>query len=355
MNATALEARDLRVRPGAAEGRPAAAFMLEVESLALRAGEALAILGPNGAGKSTLLRALAGVERCETGSVVRHADRPVAMVFQRPVTLAGSVSWNVALPLFGAGVARAERRRRTRTALERFGIAALASRDARTLSGGEARRVALAQAFVREPAVLLLDEPFDDLDARAQERLSLDLAAALAETGIALALVTHDLRQALLLADRVAVLVEGRIAQIDRRDVVLQRPATIDIAPLVGMSNLLPGIVGARDDSGARSIELAPGTRLLADTALPEGTHVIAGVRPEQVKIDVGRGERFIVGKGRVLRTLSDGLLVTIWIDWNGFELRTVTIAGRGLGHEIAAGDCISLAIRPDDVHVLER
>lgn len=353
MSDAVLEARDLRVRPFG-EGGPGD-FVLEIGALALHAGSVLAVLGPNGAGKSTLLRSLAGLERPAGGSITRGAAGPVAMVFQRPVLVAGTVEWNVALPLWGAGVARAERRRRVTDALARFGLGPLAARRADALSGGEVRRVALAQAFVREPAVLLLDEPFDDLDARAQEALSLDLREAIRATNVAVALVTHDLRQALLLADRIAVLIGGRLAQAGPRDLVLRHPANEQIAPLVGMTNLLPGRVVARDGEGLAVVEIAPEHRLRAAADAAPGSDVWVGIRPEHVKVDVGRGDTFVIGKGRVVRTLSDGVLVTAWIAWADRELRILAIAGRGLGHALAPGDGVSLAVRPQDVHLLPR
>jgi ABC-type Fe3+/spermidine/putrescine transport system ATPase subunit len=357
MSGVVLEARGLHVRPFSRQGQRRAAgeggFELAVDALDLNAGEVLAVLGPNGAGKSTLLRALAGLETPLQGRIVARAGGPVAMVFQRPVLLSGSVAWNVALPLWGAAIRRAERRRRAAQALAHFGLEGLANRRAGTLSGGEIRRVALAQAFVREPAVLLLDEPFDDLDARAQEQLSLDLRAAIGATGIAVALVTHDLRQAMLLANRIAVLLGGRLAQAGARDDVLRRPASAEIARVVGMANLLPGTVVGRDDDGHAVVEIAAECRLRAASALAVGTAVLAGIRPEHVKVDVGRGETCVAGKGRVVRTLHDGVLVTAWISWAGHELRTVAIAGRGLGHSLADGDVVAFAVRPEDVHLI--
>ena len=359
MSGVVLEARELRVRPfgarGERRGGTESGFVLEIEALDLHAGEVLAVLGPNGAGKSTLLRALGGLEMPERGQIVAHTSGPVAMVFQRPLLLSGSVAWNVALPLWGAGMPRAERHRRAERALAHFGLEALAERRGNTLSGGEMRRVALAQAFVREPAVLLLDEPFDDLDARAQEMLSLDLRSAIGATGVAVALVTHDLRQAMLLADRIAVLLGGRLAQAGMRADVLRRPASAEVARLVGMANLLPGSVVGRDESGYAVVEIAGECRLRAASGLAVGTSVLAGIRPEHVKVDVGRGETSVIGKGLVARTLHDGVLVTAWIAWAGHELRTVAIAGRGLGHTLADGDEVSFAVRPEDVHLIRR
>jgi ABC-type sulfate/molybdate transport systems ATPase subunit len=227
-----LGVRELRI------ARPAADFTLEVPSLDLRSGEVLAILGPNGSGKSTLLRALAGLERTGRGSVMAPGDGPVTMVFQHPAAFSGSVEHNVDVALLGSGLSRSERRERVRESLERFGVANLARRNAHALSGGELRRVALARAFALRPRALLLDEPFDDLDASAQAAFSLDLQRAIAETGVAVGMVTHDLRRALLLADRIAVLVAGRLVQLVRRDALLERAGSRTVAELLGMSNV---------------------------------------------------------------------------------------------------------------------
>ena len=344
-----LSARELRV----VRGEPDRGFTLAVDALDLHAGEVLAVIGPNGAGKTTLLRALAGLEPGCSGRVQRATDRPVALVFQRPVMLAGSVSFNVRAPLWGAGIPRAEAARRAFAALARFRLEPFAGRAASTLSGGEMRRVALAQGFVREPGVLLLDEPFDDLDLATREALTLDLRSALRDTGAALGLVSHDLGQALGLAERIAVLVDGRLVQTGPREQVMRRPATPEAARLVGMANLLPGRVVARAAEGLAVVEVAPSVRLDSVSDAPAGARVVAGIRPEDVKIDVGRGDTKIVGKGRVLHTLSDGALVTLQIDWGGVVLRTFLIAGRGLGHALRPGDPVSLAIRAEDVHLM--
>jgi len=347
--ACVLSARELRV----ARGAPPTGFTLAIDALDLHAEEVLAVVGPNGAGKSTLLRALAGLEPACEGFVQRANERPVALIFQRPIMLTGSVGFNVHAPLWGAGIPRALAARRAALALARFGLAGFAERAASTLSGGEMRRVALAQAFVREPGVLLLDEPFDDLDVAARESLTLDLRSAIRDTGAAVALVSHDLGQALLLAERIAVLIDGRLVQLGPRELVLRRPATPQAARLLGMANLLPGRVAARDGEGRAVVEIAPGIRLVSVSDVAIGARVVAGLRPEDVKIDVGRGATPIVGKGRVLHTLSDGALVTLQIDWGGVVLRTFLIAGRGLGHALRPGDLVSLAIRPEDVHLM--
>ncbi len=324
-------------------------FELRVEALEVRAGEVLAILGPNGAGKTTLLRALAELERPAAGRVERSTDGPITMVFQRPIAFAGTVAHNVAVALSSARLPRSERAARVDGALGRFGIAGLARRDASRLSGGELRRLALARAFALEPAVLLLDEPFDDLDSAAREALSLDLRRAIEATGVAVAVVTHDLRRATVLADRIAVLDRGRVHQVDERERVLRQPATPAVARLVGMSNLLPGVVRG----GAVAID--DEHRIALQNPPPEGAAVYAGVRPEHVKLDVGRGESAPIGKGVVAQIVSDGVLSTLQLSWAGHELVTHLVSGRGLARTLSVGDSVLISVRPEDVHALPR
>ncbi len=342
---TVLRAVDLCVERRSRASR----FELRVAALELKAGSVLAILGPNGAGKTTLLRALAGLEPPLAGRVERAASGPVTMVFQRPIAFSGSVGHNVRVALWGSALAGAERERRVADALARFGIGDLVERSATRLSGGELRRLALARAFALAPAVLLLDEPFEDLDARAREALSRDLRRAIQATRVAVALVTHDLRRATLLADRVAVLEGGRVHQVGARDDVLLHPASATVARLVGMSNLVAGEL--RGDwivvDGEHRIPAPPGVSATGP--------LLAGLRPEHVKLDIGRGEGIPIGKGVVRQRSSDGVLTTLVLEWGGHEITTHLVSGRGLARSLVEGDGVLISVRPEDVHLLPR
>jgi tungstate transport system ATP-binding protein len=340
-----LAARDLAVR----RGRGADAFVLRVDELDLRGGEALAVLGPNGAGKSTLLRALAGLEPPAQGRVERLSPGAVTMVFQRPIAFDGTVEHNLRAALLGLRLPRERARARGAEALERFGIAQLARRRASTLSGGELRRLALARAFALGPSVLLLDEPFDDLDPAGQEALSLDLRRAIEETDVSVAVVTHDLRRALLLSDRIAVLLDGTIAQAGARAELLERPRTVDVARVVGMSNLIAGEVSAE----GTAVEVDSGHRIPIASRQAPGSSVCCGIRPEHLKVDVGRGEGLPIGKGRVRHAVSDGVVISLAIDWAGHTLRAHLLAGRGLARSVEPGDRLLLSVRPEDVHTI--
>lgn len=342
----ALDARGLARRVG----RGPQAFMLAVERFSLRAGEITVILGPNGSGKTTLLRVLAGDPRLAGVGEVRLARGRATLVAQRPLAFAGSVAHNAGVGLLGLGLDRAERSMRARGALDRFGLAALAEHDAGTLSGGELRRLALARAFVIEPSVLLLDEPFDDLDGDGQRRLSLDLQQAVRETGIALAVVTHDLSRALLLADRIAVLIAGGIVQEGARDEVLARPATPAVARLVGMSNLATGRARA-SEGGLAQIEVESGHVLPSTTPFEVGERVWIGIRPEHLKIDVGRGDGRPIGRARIVSLLDDGLVTVVGLALDGRTFTTHLLSGRGLARRLKLGEVVEVRVAPEQVH----
>lgn len=345
-----LECRDLVARRGS-QGHRERGFSLRVDHLALRAGEVLAVLGPNGSGKTTLLRALAGLGDTNRSAITAPSDGPVTLVFQRPAAFSGSVAHNVGAALLGRPLAASEKARLVTAALDRFEIRHLADHAARTLSGGELRRLALARASVLEPRVLLLDEPFDDLDAEGQRRLSLDLARAVRETEMALVIVTHDLRRAMLLADRIAVLTRGRLAQQGPRDEVLMHPVSPLVARTVGMTNLIHGRVEGDDRCGRRLIAEGGLAIPLPDPFAPTST-AWAGIRPEYLKIDVGRGDGDPIGEARVESRVSDGASTVVGLRCGPFELTTYLLAHRGLDRRLSVGDRVSLSVRPEHVHV---
>lgn len=342
----ALAAKNLRCQLGSGSNR----FDLAVDSLELRAGEVLVILGPNGAGKSTLLRALAGLESTVAKDSIQRGRGPVTLVFQRPAALSGSAGFNVRAALLGKRVGERERRERVAGALARFDIAHLVDHNAKTLSGGELRRLALARAFVLQPEVLLLDEPFDDLDAEGQRRLSLDLEQAIAETSVAVAMVTHDLRRALLLADRIAVLMRGRLVQFGARDEVLQQPGSVEIARTVGMTNLATGTV-RRTTDGTSWVEISEGFEIPTSASLTVGDSAWIGIRPEHLKLDIGRGDGQPIGKAVVKSMVSDGLATVVSLRIQEQTFTTHLLSGRGLARRLRPGDSVSLAVSPDQVH----
>ena len=269
------------------------ATVLDVRALAVNEGEILTVIGPNGSGKSTLLRIAGLLERPSRG-VVRFRGRPVdaadslaerrrmAMVLQHPLLADMTVAQNVRLGLAFRGVVDESGTRIARW-LERLGIAPLADRRARSLSGGQAQRVALARALVLGPEVLLLDEPFAGLDAPTRAELLPDLGLILRRDHITTVLVTHDRGEAQALGDRVAVLMAGRIAQLDEATRVFHAPASEPVARFIGVETLLTGRVIACE-AGVTVVEVA-GRKLEIAAPAAIGETVRIGLRPEDVTL----------------------------------------------------------------------
>jgi len=268
--------------------------VLDVPALAIAPGEAVAIVGPNGAGKSTLLAILAGLETPARG-VARigelpaarlEARRRVALVPQDAPLLEGTAAANVERPLSLRGVGARERRRRASALLESMGLHRLARRPGKALSGGEARRVALARALVTEPEALLLDEPFNGVDDPARERLVAEIRAGARAAGRTLVLVTQRRDEALRLATRLIVLWQGQVRQDGPIDQVLARPADTSVARFLGLDNVLRArVVG--DDADGVIVDLL-GVALHAALASPRpplGPDVWVVFSPEQVEL----------------------------------------------------------------------
>ncbi len=228
--------------------------ILDVPAFEVAGGETVALLGPNGAGKTTLLHVAALLRQPDGGDVRVQGEmaarqnaaklrRRLSVVFQDPLLFDVSALANAAAGLRFQGIARGEAERRAMLWLERFGVGHLASQRARTLSGGEAARVALARAFATEPALLLLDEPFAALDPPTRAALLPALREELRQAGTAALLVTHDLDEAFACGDRLTVLLDGRIAASGAPGDLLDHPPSRAVATLLGIENILAATV----------------------------------------------------------------------------------------------------------------
>ncbi|MFF1574078.1 ABC transporter ATP-binding protein [Leifsonia sp. NPDC058292] len=254
--------------------------------LAARPGELIALLGPSGCGKTTALRALAGLERLDSGRIlIDGADvtgeptnrRDLGMVFQSYSLFPHlTVGQNVEFGLRMRKTPPAERRRRATEALELVGLGHHAGRYSHQLSGGQQQRVALARALVTRPRVLLLDEPLSALDAKVRVQLREEIRRIQIELGITTFFVTHDQEEALAVADRVAVMRSGDIEQIGTPEELYRRPVSPFVAEFVGLTNKVRGDV----TGGVLSVF---GQRVpLASENLPDGA-VQVYLRPEDV------------------------------------------------------------------------
>ncbi|MBE9523810.1 MAG: ABC transporter ATP-binding protein [Chloroflexi bacterium] len=242
-----LTAHNLLIQRG---GKP----IFCLEELAIRDGEVLALIGPNGVGKSTLLLTLAQIIQPLSGDLIfcnKTLDlkktltyrRRIAIMLQDPLLLHSSVFDNVATGLRFRGIPKEQIEDRVMNWLNRLGINHLRDRSAQRLSGGEAQRVSMARSMVLNPEILFLDEPFRALDAPTRARLLADFRTLQTDVSMTTVMVTHDLDEALLLADRVAIILEGGLRQCDSPEKVFNSPSDADVADFVGVETILPGRV----------------------------------------------------------------------------------------------------------------
>ena len=262
-------------------------------SLDVSDGEFLVLVGPSGCGKSTLLRVIAGLEEISTGTVrigdvdvtnFAPRDRDIAMVFQNYSLYPHlSVRDNLAYGLKVRRTPKAEIRRRIEDVARLLHLEELLDRKPRQLSGGQRQRVAMGRAIVREPHAFLMDEPLSNLDAKLRVSMRSSLLQLHARLGVTTVYVTHDQVEAMTLGERVAVLSDGRLQQVDRPQVLYNQPANLFVATFIGSPAM--NVVEARIEGGDVTfgdIRLP----LAADRRPPlaDGAAVILGIRPEDLE-----------------------------------------------------------------------
>jgi len=267
-------------------------FVLDVPEFHVAAGERVALLGPSGSGKTTLMEVLGLLERPDAGMVSlggapadvrdRATRLRLAAVFQRPYLFKGTVAANVAYGLVCRGIGGGERERRVAAALEQVGLTGYAKRSALTLSGGEAQRVSLARALAVNPDVLLVDEPLASLDPLLKRQLTLEFARILEASGATVLWVTHDQDEALVVAERLALMRDGRIVTDGRADDVVGLPRDDWTAAFLGVEVTQRGVIGNVSE-GVAAIAVGERATVYAVSSEAPGTDVLFAVRPEDV------------------------------------------------------------------------
>jgi molybdate transport system ATP-binding protein len=341
-------------------------------------GELLALVGPSGAGKSTVLRCIAGLHRAPEGHV-RCAGRPwfdaaarldlpphrraAGLVFQDYALFPHMTAAENLMAAMGH-LPRARRPERARALLAQVHLAGLEGRRPAELSGGQQQRVAVARALARDPAVLLLDEPFSAVDRATRRRLQAELAALRRDLAIPILLVTHDLDEALALADRMVLLHRGRALQEAPPFEMLARPASAEVARLLDLRNLFRARVEAQDPAagltrlrwGARLLEaahapdLAPGAEV--DWLIP-GAAVVLHRRDRP-----SAGERENPVQGRVLEMLALGeeAQVTLEVaDPDGHPLRFALPLHAARRNGLAPGAACTVSLLREAIHAMPR
>jgi len=316
------------------------------------AGEVLALLGPSGCGKTTLLQLIAGllapttgrveilgrtVADAATGALVPPEERGLGMVFQDYALWPHmSVAANVAFPLEMRGVPAAARRERVLAALARVGLGAMADRRPSDMSGGQQQRVALARAIVAAPPLVLFDEPLSNLDPELREAMVGEIAALVADLGLTAIYVTHDRSEAFALADKVAVMRAGRIAQFAPPEELVAAPASAEVAEFLNLGCVLPV---EREEAGWR----------IAGTAMRLGTE--GPQAPAARLLLPGRSIRLVSTdedgpRAEVLRTRfrGDGYALTLRICGTDHEVQVST------PRRAEIGDVVGLFCPPEDI-----
>ena len=304
--------------------------VVEGVDLAVSGGEILALLGPSGCGKTTTLRMIAGLTAPSAGDIRIDGrsvvDLPVhrrnlGMLFQNyalfpHLTVLGNVAFGLAM----RGVPRDEMAKRAREALRLARLDGFEERMPAQLSGGQQQRVALARAIVYRPRVLLLDEPFGALDKKLREAMQIELRQLCNELGLTTILVTHDQEEALVLADRIAVMRGGRIEQAGPAREVYEQPVSRFVADFIGTSNFLPATV--REARGGRIVLAGEaGLQLESAGAGPGiGERALVAIRPECITLSPGAAGAAgaNMAAGRVLRSVFKGQHLATWIELPG-------------------------------------
>ncbi len=270
-------------------------------SLEIREGEFFALLGPSGCGKTTLLRMLAGFETPSDGRILLDgADiartpphrRPINMMFQSYALFPHmSVERNVGFGLRQERVPRAEIRERVGRVLDLVQLGPFGNRKPHQLSGGQRQRAALARALVKEPRILLLDEPLAALDKKLRQETQIELVNLQESLGITFVVVTHDQEEAMTVADRIAVMDHGRVAQVASPSEIYEAPASRYVADFIGEANLLEGRVESQADGLVRFRWGPDAVSCRHDGALAVGADACLALRPEKIRVRLLDGD----------------------------------------------------------------
>ena len=272
---------------------------LDGVSLNILEGEFFSLLGPSGCGKTTLLRMISGFDSPSIGSVyiggsdmtnVPPNERPTNMVFQSYAIFPHlNVAENVGYGLKKQKLPNDEINRRVEEALALVDLEGFGARESHALSGGQRQRVALARALIMKPKVLLLDEPLSALDKKLRETMQSELRKLQRTVGITFVLVTHDQEEALTMSDRIAVMFDGKIAQLDTPEGLYKRPKTKRVASFIGVMNFIPAkVVASTKTKLSLEVEFLGKVDVTSSNKIKQGDKITVGIRPEMLTVLYG-------------------------------------------------------------------
>ena len=333
-------------------------------SLSVAEGECLALLGPSGCGKTTTLRAIAGFVKPDRGRIrIGGTDvlgrpphkRNIGLVFQDYALFPHmTVAQNVAYGLVRRGVAKADIASRVAEALRLVRLERFGERYPAQMSGGQRQRVALARAIVVKPDLLLLDEPLGALDRKLRDEMQFELKTLQHTLGLTSIIVTHDQEEALSLAERIALMFEGDIAEIGPPADLYHRPGSARAMDFLGASSILEGeVIGV--EGGEARLRTAGGAELFSGAAgLAAGDRVAIGVRPERITLTPQPREGTNILKGTVVQSVFKGGIAELYVRHADEGFR-VAMPSETFGAGIAPGAEVWAAFAKSDILVFPR
>jgi len=338
-------------------------------SLNVNEGELFFLLGPSGCGKTTTLRLIAGFYKPEKGKILFNGKimndvppnkRNVGMVFQNYALWPHMTVYdNITYGLKVRGVPTNLRVKKAKEVLRIVKMEKYATRYPNQLSGGQQQRIALARALVIEPDVLLLDEPLSNLDAKLRLETREEIRRIQKELRITTIYVTHDQSEALSMADRIAIMNEGRIEQIGTPREIYNNPANKFVAGFIGETNFLEGrIEKIMKEKGLVVIESTTGEKIYAKLSgknLPQGEKVLCSVRPERVKVltdKMGEDEAVNLFEAKIQRLTYYGFVEHYVLEALGKEIKATNFSPRSSKYK--EGDKVYFTFKPDEVDVFQ-
>ena len=345
--------------------------ILENINLSVDRGEVFALIGPTGAGKTTLLRIIDLLEvpsageiyvdgRCipRSGKQRLEIRRRMSFIHQKPQAFNLSVYDNVACGLRWRGERKDRIARKIDDILEIVGLEGYKNRNARTLSGGEAQRVALARSLVLEPEVLLLDEPTANLDPVSTAKIEQLISYVASQRNTTMIMATHDMSQGQQLADKIGVLLDGKLVQTGNATDIFRSPRNEEVAHFVGMENIMEGVIIA-NNKGITTVNIAsnPGSpEIQAVSDYPAGKEVYACIRPEDITLALSdtRSSARNSFQARVTQVTSLGPLSRVEINC-GFRLIALITRISAEDLNLKAGKEVYATFKATGVYIMER
>ena len=355
-------------------------------SLDISDGEFLVLVGPSGCGKSTALRMIAGLETISNGDLrigdkvvndIEPKDRDIAMVFQNYALYPHMTVYdNIGFALKLAKVPKEEIDKRVRSAADTLELTTYLDRKPGQLSGGQRQRVAMGRAIVRNPAAFLMDEPLSNLDAKLRVQMRAEIAALQRELGVTTCYVTHDQVEAMTMGDRVAVLKDGYLQQVDSPQNLYDRPANVFVAAFIGSPsmNLFEATLALNGDGGAvklggQSLSLAP-EALAARPGLRnyDGKKLVIGIRPEDFEDAAlaSNAHATLKSKVQLIEALGSELMVHFQVDAETVDsgdpdaVEEAGVSANTVGRfhprsRVKLGEPVEIAVSTENMHFFDK